>query len=367
MNQKEPLKILISGGGTGGHITPAINLAKQLLQNDVRVLYIGNENSMEERIAARENIEFSAIDVQKLYRKITPAHLKFPYKLVKSIYLSSRIIKKFSPDAFIGTGGFVSGPVGFAAIMHRIPVFLQEQNSFPGLTTRLLAKFCQTIFLGQKNASTFFPLNRQIYSGNPIKSAKDSDDINSEMIGLRENSFKVLVIGGSQGSVLLNKTIEKSLDRFIEAGIEIIWQAGEKNIESIRRRTQGRKGIYLFGFTEKMHQLYKRSDVAISRAGALSIAELEENRIPALFVPLAIAAGNHQYYNAREMKEKKVAELITEKELTPNLLFEKIIMMKGKIDEYKENFTKTKHSNATEIICNHIIKFIDERRTYAGK
>jgi len=187
------------------------------------------------------------------------------------------------------------------------------------------------------------------------------------MIGLRKDSFKVLVIGGSQGSVLLNKTIEKSLDRFIEAGIEIIWQAGEKNIESIRKRTQGKKGIYLFGFTEKMHQLYRRSDIAISRAGALSIAELEENRIPALFVPLAIAAGNHQYYNAREMKEKKIAELITEKELTPNLLFEKIIMMKGKIDEYRENFTKTKHSNATEVICKHILKIIDERRTYAGK
>ena len=159
-------KIIIAAGGPGGHIIPAISIAKELIKEGVQILFVGNRDSMEQKLALKHNIDFAGINVQKFYRKITLTHIKFPFKLIKSIIDSRKIIRKFSPDAFLGTGGFVSGPVGYAAHLLKIPIFLQEQNSYPGATTKILSKYAVKIFLGNQNANKYLPKNISIYFSN---------------------------------------------------------------------------------------------------------------------------------------------------------------------------------------------------------
>ena len=204
-------KVIIAAGGTGGHIIPAISIAEELIKNNVDVLFVGNKNSMEEELTAKRKITFKIINVQKFYRKITLAHLKFPYKLLKSIHDSKKIIRDFQPDAFIGTGGFVSGPVGYAAHLKKVPIFLQEQNSYPGATTRILSKYAEKIFLGAKGAEKYLPKKKLIFSGNPVNSRiiGETSELNFEELGLTKDTIKLFLTGGSQGSVVLNKASGK--------------------------------------------------------------------------------------------------------------------------------------------------------------
>ncbi|MDA3814303.1 MAG: glycosyltransferase, partial [Candidatus Cloacimonetes bacterium] len=164
----ENKRVIIAAGGTGGHIVPAISIAKELIKEGVQILFVGNRNSMEQKLVMKQDIEFAEINVQKFYRKITVSHLKFPFKLIKSTINSKKIISKFEPDAFLGTGGFVSGPVGYAAHLLKVPIFLQEQNSYPGATTKLLSKYATKVFLGNHDAIKHLPKENAVYSGNPI-------------------------------------------------------------------------------------------------------------------------------------------------------------------------------------------------------
>lgn len=208
-------KILIAAGGTGGHIKPALSIAKFLQTKGYEILYIGNKSSMEENLVQEAGLNFRSINVQKLYRYFTLKHLMFPFKLAKSIYDSCRIIKEFKPDVFLGTGGFVMGPVAIASIIKKIPIFLQEQNSFPGITTRIIGKFSLKIFLGNENAKKYLRSNNTKFTGNPVNEEilKSVEEIDFEQYGLKEDSFKVFLFGGSQGSLALNKIFISIIDR----------------------------------------------------------------------------------------------------------------------------------------------------------
>ncbi|KQC11182.1 MAG: hypothetical protein APR54_02905 [Candidatus Cloacimonas sp. SDB] len=353
-------KVLVAAGGSGGHIIPALSIAAELQKKGCEIHYVGNFNSMEEKLVHQEGIKFSAIDVQKIYRKITLSHFRFPLKLMRSIRDSRTVIKEFQPDAFLGMGGFVSGPVGYAAHLEKIPIFLQEQNSYPGLTTRILSRWADTIFLGNKGADKYLKNSDLVYSGNPINNSiiQSSEKLDLNSVGLKENSTKILILGGSQGSVAINKVVLQILDRLLRKRIEIIWQIGKYNYSEISRQIQGKKGVYYFDFSHEMGKIYNSVDFAITRAGALSIAELESKKIPCLFIPLPTSSENHQYYNALEQVEKGTCFLLEQKMLSKSTLLESINKLLKQKEKLKANFQESIHIRAAEKIAHEIVRKI---------
>jgi UDP-N-acetylglucosamine--N-acetylmuramyl-(pentapeptide) pyrophosphoryl-undecaprenol N-acetylglucosamine transferase len=349
-------KIIVAAGGTGGHIIPALSVATALKQRGWEILYIGNINSLEEKLASAAALDFRAIDVQKLYRRFTFSHLRFPFKLIKSIIASKRIIRDFQPDAVLGTGGFVSGPVGYAAHRLKIPLYLQEQNSFPGLTTRLLAKHAKTIFLGSNYATKFLPAGKTFFSGNPINCTESKQQIDLSSYGFRASALKLFLIGGSQGSLALNKAILPILDQLYQNQIDLIWQIGNYSYQDFYPQVKDRPGVYAFAFTSQINALYASADLALARGGALSLAELEVNKIPTLIVPLPTAAGNHQYHNALEWKIKHIGNILQQKNLSPKELLSRILEMKKSIATLRNNFSLSLHENAAENIAEIISK-----------
>jgi len=349
--------IIIAGGGTGGHISPAISIAKEMEKLGYSLIYVGNKNSMEERIAKKNNFKFYGINVQKLYRKLTLKHILFPIKLVLSIQKSIKIISDNKAVAFIGTGGFVSGPVGYAAKLMRIPIFLHEQNSFPGLTTRKLAKYAEAIFLGNKGATKYFKDNELIVSGNPINSeeSKLSKEEIFEKLKFNPDNKTIFMMGGSQGSKILNDMMEKILDNILNEDINIIWQVG-KNNKNLAEKYSHKKNLFVFDFSYDINQFYKIADLMVSRAGALTLTEIEFFKLPSILIPYSHAAGNHQYFNAKEMKEKEISEIILEKELTPEILIEKINLMFKNIGHFENKFEDVQ--NSSQIISKYINKLL---------
>ena len=356
MNNK---RIIIAAGGTGGHIIPALSIAKELQKFGVQILFVGNKNSMEQKLAEKHNIDFAEINVQKFYRKITFAHFKFPFKLVKSIIDSKKIIRNFKPDAFLGTGGFVSGPVGYAAHLKKIPIFLQEQNSYPGATTKILSKYAVKIFLGNSKAKNYLPSNKLVFSGNPINQTViiETEEIDYTKYCLQKETAKIFLTGGSQGSVVLNNAFFPIIDEILKKNFEIIWQIGTYSFNEFYPKVKDIKGVYAFDFTNEIGKIYNSVDLAIARAGALSLAELETKKVPAILIPLPSAAENHQYYNALELKEKNVAEIIEQKDLNSEILKDTIFKMLDEIDEIKEHFTSTVHANAAKNIADSIMNY----------
>ncbi len=353
-------KVIIAAGGTGGHIVPAISIAKELMKEGVQILFVGNRNSMEQQLAKRHDLDFAEINVQKFYRKITIAHIKFPFKLIKSIIDSKKIIRKFKPDAFLGTGGFVSGPVGYAAHLQKVPIFLQEQNSYPGATTKILSKYASKILVGNHDAIKHLPKEKAAYSGNPINqnAVTEKDAINFEKFGLRADTKKIFLFGGSQGSVVLNNAFFPIIDDLLQKGFEVIWQIGRYSFNEFYPKVKDIKGIYAFDFTNEIGKIYNSVDLAIARAGALSLAELETKKIPSILIPLPSAAENHQFYNALELKEKNVAVIIEQKDLDPVILKDTTLKMLKNIDKIKENFSSTIHANSAKNIAGTIMNYL---------
>jgi UDP-N-acetylglucosamine--N-acetylmuramyl-(pentapeptide) pyrophosphoryl-undecaprenol N-acetylglucosamine transferase len=354
------IKAVIAAGGTGGHIIPALAIADELRKRYVTILYVGNSNSMEEKLVQKTGIDFATIDVQKLYRNFTWKHCLFPYKLIVSVLSSLRIMNKFKPDVFIGVGGFVSGPVGFAAKLAHIPIFLQEQNSYPGITTKALAKYATAVFLGYAGAEKYFKKTKTLVSGNPVNSnvLYEKDKILFDSYGLSEKSKKIFLLGGSQGSVALNEAFRPIVQRLLDSGFEIIWQTGVKQYSEIQNQFSEKKGLYIFGFTTEMGKLYNSIDLIISRAGAITLAEIERKKVPSLLIPLPNAAENHQYFNALELEKKGIARILMQSKLTSEILLETILNMLADNSSYKANFKKHYADNPAKYIAEYILDTI---------
>ena len=351
------MKFIVSAGGTGGHIMPAISISEELVKRGHEVLYIGNKASMEEQIVAKKGFKFEAINVQKLYRRFTLKHIAFPFKLLYSVNKVKRIFKRYKPDAYIGCGGFVSGPSGLVARKNNVPYFLQEQNSYPGLTTRALEAGAIKVFIGQQDAKNYLKNSNIIYSGNPL----NKDLVNSERLAdmtdfeFDSNKKTLFLIGGSQGSQFLNKVISFILDKILEK-YNVIWQLGVNNLDFFKDDFQGKKGLFMFGFTYDIDALYNIADIAICRAGAITIAELEAKKIPALFIPLPNAAENHQYKNAMEQTSKNIALTLEQNNLDFKTLLAEIDKLSTEYDYYKNNFGQCVHLNAVDTIVNSILE-----------
>lgn len=351
------MKIAFGGGGTGGHVVPALAIATQLKLQNHETIFIGNANSIEERLSRADGNTFHVIRVQKLYRSLSIRHILFPYLLLRAIIAARSILIREKPDAVFCTGGFVSGPVAIAALMLHLPLFCHESNSYPGLVTRVLSKHFKCIYISFEASRKYLSHSRLQNFGIPIQTSKSSS-FNLSSIGLDEEKPIIMISGGSQGSLAINEAVDAALPDLLNQGYQVIWQTGKATYNRFADRHPAEKGLYIFGFSPDLAQMLKHVDIAITRAGAMTIAELEENRIPSILIPLPSAAENHQYYNALEQQEKGVALLLEQSNLSPTSLLDSLDMVSRSLDEYKAKLCCLPINQAASKITNDLLEQI---------
>lgn len=325
---QQPIRIVISGGGTGGHIFPAIAIADALRRQepDAVVLFVGAKNKMEMDRVPKAGYEIKGLWISGIQRKLSWKNLLFPLKLMSSLLNARKILKSFQPDIVVGVGGYASGPTLRAAIQLGIPTLIQEQNSFPGITNRLLAKNANRICVAYEHMDKWFQPEKTILTGNPLRN--DAVQIAGKREQARaffELSTKkvVLVVGGSQGALGINLAIAAQLQLLVDQNIGLIWQTGvqyESIAKALVMKLQGSHLIKVTPFIDRMDLAYAATDLVVSRAGAMAISELAIVKKPVIFVPLPSAAEDHQTKNALRLVEAVAAQMVSNSQAKDTLV-----------------------------------------------
>ena len=359
------LKFILSGGGTGGHIYPAIAIANELKLRfpDAEFLFVGAKDKMEMQKVPQAGYEIEGLWIAGLQRKLTLQNLLFPLKVTSSLLTSRKIIKAFNPDVVIGTGGFASGPLLQMANMMKIPTVIQEQNSYPGITNKLLSKKADAICVAYENLERFFPKDKIVFTGNPVR--QDLLEIDSKRkeaikyFNLNPNKKTLLVLGGSLGARRLNQLIEKEIYNLVSKDIQIIWQCGKLYYHNYNHFSD-EELVQVVAFIDRMDLVYAAADFIISRAGASSVSELCLVGKPVIFIPSPNVAEDHQTKNAKAIVDKKGAIIIKESELDSSFesIFSNLISNENLQKELSENIKKLAKPNATKEIVEQIIKLI---------
>ncbi|MFI0490740.1 undecaprenyldiphospho-muramoylpentapeptide beta-N-acetylglucosaminyltransferase [Flavobacterium sp.] len=374
----EKYKFILSGGGTGGHIYPAIAIANELKFRfpDAEFLFVGAKDKMEMQKVPQAGYAIKGLWIAGLQRKLTLQNAMFPFKLFDSLWKSRKIIKQFKPNVVIGTGGFASGPLLQMANMMHIPTVIQEQNSFPGITNKLLSKKANKICVAYENLERFFPKEKMILTGNPVR--QDLIDIESkreeaiQYFNLDVNKKTLLVLGGSLGARRVNQLIEKELDKIVAQNVQIIWQCGKLYFEDYKKynspltpeggtsNDNKTNNVQVLAFIDRMDLVYATADIVISRAGASSVSELCIVGKPVIFIPSPNVAEDHQTKNAKSIVDKKGAIMIKESELDSefSLVFEALLKDQGKQDQLSKNIKHLALPNATKQIVDEILKLV---------
>lgn len=335
------MKIIVSGGGTGGHIYPALTLIRTLEKKvpSLEVLYVGTHKGLEADIVPKEGIPFATVDLQGFKRSLSPENIWRAARAIKSVGRAMGIVRKFQPDVVIGTGGYVCGPVLMAAGLLGIPSLIQEQNVIPGITNKILARFVDTIATGYQEADKYFPVSKVIFTGNPIRAEvmAPRQEGTYEAFGLRPGRKTILVSGGSRGARSINRAMVEVLRYYAgREDVQLLHVTGRDEYEDIMSRVRSagvdlaeagnlRVEPYLYDMPRAM----SIADLAVFRAGATGLAELTAKGIPAILVPYPYAAENHQEYNARAMEMAGAARVILNKDISPALLIETIDSLLG--------------------------------------
>nr|WP_298660384.1 undecaprenyldiphospho-muramoylpentapeptide beta-N-acetylglucosaminyltransferase [uncultured Flavobacterium sp.] len=360
---KQP-KFIISGGGTGGHIYPAVAIANELKARfpEAQFLFVGAQDKMEMQKVPQAGYEIKGLWIAGLQRKVTFQNMLFPVKLVSSLVKSFFILKQFKPDVVIGTGGFASGAVLKVASMLGIPTVIQEQNSYPGITNKLLAKKANAICVAYENLERFFPKEKLILTGNPVRQdlllqANESEA--NAYFKLDESKKTVLVLGGSLGARRINQLIEKELDFLLSQNIQIIWQCGKLYLNDYSKYNDN-NNVQVVAFIDRMDLVYAAADIIVSRSGASSVSELCVVGKPTIFIPSPNVAEDHQTKNAKAIADKKGAILLKENELNDKFetTFSDIISNENVQIELSQNIKKLAKPNATKEIVEAIIKLV---------
>ncbi|MCW1147286.1 undecaprenyldiphospho-muramoylpentapeptide beta-N-acetylglucosaminyltransferase [Flavobacterium lacisediminis] len=357
-------RFIISGGGTGGHIYPAVAIANELKNRfpEAEFLFVGAKDKMEMQKVPQAGYAIKGLWISGIQRKLTLDNAMFPLKLASSMWNSFKIIKSFKPDVVIGTGGFASGAVLKAASMLNIPTVIQEQNSYPGITNKLLAKRAHKICVAYENLERFFPKDKMILTGNPVRQDLINEASKSEAIAyfnLDANKKTLLVLGGSLGARRINQLIEKELDFLLSQNIQIIWQCGKLYLNDYSKYNE-KDNVQVVAFIDRMDLVYAAADVVISRSGASSVSELCIVGKPTIFIPSPNVAEDHQTKNAKAISDKNGAILIKESELETQFetIFSDLISNESKKSELSQNIKKLAKPNATKDIVEEIIKLI---------
>ena len=326
-------KFILSGGGTGGHIFPALSIAHALKVRYPKsdILFVGAKGKMEMEKVPNAGFKITGLWISGIHRKQLFKNLLFPFKLITSLVRSIFIVLTFKPDIVIGTGGFASGPVLYVASLFGKPTLVQEQNSYPGITNKLLAKKANKICVAYDGLDSFFPKDKIIITGNPVRQDLldfDQNEDTHKVFKLNSDKKTLLVLGGSLGARRINQLIEAQLSYFQNNEIQVIWQCGKLYYEEYKHHQQA-PGVQVFAFVKRMDLAYAAADIIVSRAGASSVSELCIVGKPVIFIPSPNVAEDHQTKNALAVSKKNAALLISEKDLDQNFERQLQITMKS--------------------------------------
>lgn len=315
------IRVLLSGGGTGGHIFPAVAIAQEIQKRfpDAEFLFIGANGKMEMEKVPQAGFKIEGLNIAGFDRGNLLKNLGLPLKVISSLLKAKRIIKDFKPDFAVGTGGFASGPALYIAAKMGIPTFIQEQNSLPGKTNVFNAKKAKAVFTAYPDMEKFFHGTKTYFLGNPIRQNIITDlmdkDLAKEKLGLDKNKLTILSVGGSLGSRTLNNGWKDNLDKLKEKDYQLIWQTGKTDFAEITSSIQPPASIQIKEFISDMALAYSAADVIVSRAGAIAISELAVAKKPVLLVPFPFAAEDHQTKNALTLVEKNAARMVKDSEM----------------------------------------------------
>lgn len=361
---KQSINIIISGGGTGGHIYPAIAIANEIKVRypEANILFVGAKDKMEMEKVPQAGYEIKGLWISGIQRKLTLKNLMFPFKLLSSLWKAYRIIGKFKPDVAVGTGGFASGPTLMVANRKGIPTLIQEQNSYPGITNRLLGKKAQKICVAYDNLERFFSEEKIIKTGNPVRQdllfIHTKIEEGKDFFELDTSKKTILVLGGSLGARKINQLVEANLDFFKKQGVQLIWQCGKLYFEEYKKYDE-LENVQVHQFLNRMDLAYAAADFIVSRAGASSVSELCIVGKPTIFIPSPNVAEDHQTKNAKSIADKHGALVVKENELdTFPVVLETLLKDKGKQESLSENINELALPNATSNIVNEIEKLI---------
>ncbi len=321
------LRVIIAGGGTGGHVFPAIAigtaLKKQVFQ--VQILFVGAKNRMEMQKVPAAGFHILGLDISGIQRKLSWKNLLLPIKVIRSLAASKQIVKRFKPDVVIGVGGYASGPLLWAAANQKVPLLIQEQNSYPGITNRLLAKKAKKICVAFNHMEKYFPKEKIFITGNPVRQdvikTEGKYDEAMDYFGLSKNKPVLFVTGGSLGAGSINEAVASHIRTFIENGIQVIWQTGTAYIEEARRAISvtDTRQVYINAFIDRMDYAFAAADVVVSRAGAIAVSEICAVRKPAVLIPSPNVAEDHQTKNAMALVNHHAAILLKDEQAKSDL------------------------------------------------
>lgn len=361
-------KVILSGGGTGGHIFPAIAIANAIknLEPNAEILFVGAQGRMEMEKVPAAGYPIEGLWISGFQRSLSLKNLMFPFKVIKSLQAAKKIIEKFNPDLVIGTGGYASGPVLRIATKKKIPTLIQEQNSYAGITNKILGKSVNKVCVAFENMERFFPANKIVLTGNPVRKTvieiEGKRNKACEFFGLHEGKKTILIIGGSLGAKAINEAILPQINRFIEEDVQLIWQTGKVSFETVEAGTKHlkNKGIKVHQFIAEMDLAYAAADLVISRAGAIAVTEIVLTKKPAILVPLPSAAEDHQTKNAIALTQHDAALLISNSQAA-NLLTEQalnLVQNDEELSKLAHNISPFGLPNSAEVIAKEALKLI---------
>lgn len=359
-------RFIIAGGGTGGHIFPAIAIANALKKKlpDAVFLFVGAKGKMEMEKVPQAGYKIVGLTIAGFNRSSLIKNIGLPIKLIKSFFQVAGIFNEFKPDAVIGVGGYSSFPVLRFAQSKGIPTFIHESNSFAGKSNILLGKKAKKIFTASNGMEKFFPKEKIVVTGNPVRSNIVQNEIERaqamNFFGLDTSAKTILCIGGSLGAKSINEAMDKDLQLILDEGLQLIWQTGKLYLEKAKVRCEGRKNVYVTDFIADMNYGYAAADFVISRSGAMSVAELSIVAKPVIFVPYPFAAEDHQTANAQNLVQKQAALMVTDKQAGDKLVSELILLSKNQ--SLQEQLTKNIKAlgvfDADKIIAEEIVNSI---------
>ncbi len=368
MNAREPYRLIISGGGTGGHVFPAIAIANAFRERhpSADILFVGAEGKMEMTRVPEAGYKIIGLWISGLTRRLSWSLLAFPFKLISSYWKARKIVKDFKPHVAVGTGGYASGPLMMAATRGGIPMILQEQNSYAGLTNKQLADKVQKICVAYPGMEKYFPREKVTMTGNPVRKdiinleSKRSEAINH--FGFTANEKTLLVLGGSGGARTINESVIAGLDKIIDANVQLIWQTGKVYYESVKAQVGNKdmKRVRMFDFLKEMDLAYAATDVVVSRAGALSISELCLAKKPSLLVPSPNVAEDHQTKNAQTLVNESAAIMVRDIEAREKLVDQAVGLLfdEKRCNALSVNIGRLGKPHAAEDIVSEIEKLL---------
>lgn len=366
----KPVRVIISGGGTGGHIFPAVAIANQIreLQPAAEILFVGAKGRMEMTRVPEAGFPIVGLWISGLQRRLTLDNLSFPLKVVSSVVKAYSLIRQFKPDVVVGVGGYASGPMLYAASTRRIPTLIQEQNSYAGITNKMLGKSVNRICVAYEGMGQFFPDQKIVLTGNPVRQdILDWEQKREEaqaFFQLNPNRKTILVLGGSLGARTLNESTAANLPVISRAGHQLLWQTGKSYHLQAQEQVAalgGGKGIRAFDFIRRMDLAYAAADLVISRAGALSISELAVVGKPVVLVPSPNVAEDHQTKNALALVRKNAALLVRDQEAREKLYPEALGLMEEpeRQRELSQNILSLGKPAATQAIVDEVMKLVN--------